>query len=131
MAYEYYNPNPFQRHIDDCTQRALSKALGVDWDTAHVILDSIAIDKGYTSDDKAVFWEALRKNGFEREAIPNTCPECYTAEDFANEHFKGTYVLAFGNHVVTVIDGVIYDTWDSRKMIPFFHWHKKEEEEAA
>lgn len=127
MAYEYYNPNPFQRHIDDCTQRALAKALGVDWETAHVILDNMSIQMGYTADDKNVFWGVLRKYGFDREVIPNTCPDCYTAEDFCMEHPKGTYVLLFGNHVATVIDGVIYDTADIRKMTPYFYYSKKEE----
>lgn len=126
--YEYYNPNPFQRQIDDCEQRALTKALGIDWDAASVLIANAAIQMGYTAGDKRPFYAVLRGSGFDREAIPNTCPDCYTAEDFAQEHFKGTYVLAFGNHVVAVIDGVIYDTWDSRKEIPHFYWHKKEVE---
>ncbi len=129
--YEYYNPNPFQLDTDDCTLRALTKALGVDWDTAHVLMDNMAMQMGLVGGGKKeVFFALLRQYGFDRNIIPNTCPDCYTAEDFANEHFKGTYILGFGDHVVSVVDGIIYDTWDSRKLVPHFYWNKKEEQEA-
>ena len=127
--YEYFNPNPLQRFIDDCAPRALVKALGIDWETAMMTLCNTAIQMASMPDDKQVFMAVLRGSGFEREAIPNTCPDCYTAEDFANEHFKGTYVLCFGNHVVACIDGILYDTADCRTFVPHFYWHKKEAEE--
>ena len=38
----------------------------------------------------------------------------------------GTYVLGFGNHVATVIDGVLYDAWNSSKEIPQYFWYLKE-----
>jgi len=57
--------------------------------------------------------------------IPNECPDCYTAEDFCREHPTGTYILGFGGHVATVIDGNIYDSWDSSRMIPIYYWHKE------
>ena len=128
MMYEYYNPNPLQRHIDDCYKRALAKALGVDWETAHVLLSNAALKMAGNDNHKETFMAVLRQNHFDREAIPNSCPDCYTLEDFANEHFKGTYIADTGNHVVTIIDGVIYDTSDCRKDIPHFYWHKKEDE---
>ena len=46
-------------------------------------------------------------------------------EEFAAEHPKGIYVLGFGNHVATIIDGIIYDSWDSSKEIPQYYWHKE------
>lgn len=124
--YEYYNPNPYHRVIRDCTQRALSKAFGIDWETASVILDSTAIKNGYNGDAKEVFWIVLKENGYERNSIPNNCPDCYTAADFCVDHPKGTYILGFGDHVCTVVDGVIYDSWDSQKEVPHFFWYKKE-----
>lgn len=73
----------------------------------------------------AVWGSVLKKNGFVREAIPNTCPECYTAEDFCNDHQEGVYVLGFGGHVATVEDGVLYDSWDSSKEVPQYYWRKE------
>ena len=129
MAYEYYNPNPFQLHIDDCMVRALSKVLGIPWEMASVLLCNATIKMGLTENDKAVFMAVLRENNFDREAISNDCPDCYTAEDFCVNNPKGTFVLDFGSHVAAVVDGVIYDTADIRKMIPHFFWRKREVEE--
>ena len=74
----------------------------------------------------SVWGAALRQNGFVRETVPNTCPECYTAEDFAQDHPDGVYVLGFGGHVATVRDGKILDSWDSSKEIPVYYWRKND-----
>ena len=129
--YEYYNPNPFQLQIDDCYKRALAKALDISWDMAHVLLSNSALKMGRNDNHKETFMAVLRQNHFDREAVPNTCPDCYTLEDFANEHFKGTYIVDTGSHVVCIKDGIIFDTWDSRSEIPHFYWKKREEGEES
>lgn len=73
----------------------------------------------------AVWGAYLRKNNFIRQIIPDTCPDCYTVADFAMEHSKGTYILALSGHVVCVIAGKIYDSWDSSGEIPLYFWHKE------
>ena len=78
-----------------------------------------------TSSD-SVWGAVLRMNGFYREALPNTCPDCYTAEDFCIDHPIGTYVLGFGGHVATVVDGNLYDSWNSLHEIPQYYWYRKE-----
>ena len=37
MAYVEWNPNPVGRKVGDCSIRAISKALGVDWETAYAL----------------------------------------------------------------------------------------------
>ena len=74
----------------------------------------------------SVWGATLRQHGFYRESLPTDCPDCYTAEDFIESHQNGTFVLGFGGHVATVIDGVLYDSWDSSTEIPQFYWYKKE-----
>jgi hypothetical protein len=74
----------------------------------------------------SVFGSVLRQHGFSRYAIPNTCPDCYTINDFADENPHGVYVVGTGNHVVTIRNGVIYDSWDSRQEIPQYYWTKGE-----
>ena len=75
----------------------------------------------------AVWGSYLRKKGFVREIIPNTCPDCYTVEDFCRDNPKGTYILALSGHVVAVIDGKYYDTWDSGDEIPIYYWYRKDD----
>jgi hypothetical protein len=38
MAFIEYNPNPVGRRVGDCAVRAISKALGITWETAYLQL---------------------------------------------------------------------------------------------
>lgn len=124
--YEYFNPNPVGRRVGDCAVRAIAKALGVDWEKAYILIASNGFSMGDMPSSDSVWGAVLRQNKFYREAIPNSCPECYTAEDFCKDNPKGTFVLGFGGHVATVVDGVLYDSWDSSKEIPVYVWYRKE-----
>lgn len=119
-----YNPNPVGRYVGDCSVRAIAAALNMDWDDAHELLSYNAKMMGDMPNSDSVWGATLRQNGFRRKAIPNSCPDCYTAEDFAKDHPTGIYVLGFGGHVSVVIDGDIYDSWDSSDLIPQFYWYK-------
>jgi hypothetical protein len=46
-------------------------------------------------------------------------------EDFAKDHPSGTFVVGTGNHVATVKDGLIWDSWDSSQEIPVYYWSKE------
>lgn len=126
MAFIYFNPNPAGRSVGDCAVRAIAKALDIDWETAYIKMCSNGYSMGDMPSSDSVWGAVLRQNGFYRKTIPDTCPECYTAEDFCREHPKGTYVLGFGGHVATVHDGFVYDSWDSSNEIPQFYWYKEE-----
>lgn len=127
MAYVYYNPNPRKRAVGDCSVRAVSKALDVSWDTAFAHTSSAGFLLKNMPDRGEVWGSVLRKHGFKREIIPNTCPDCYTAENFCQDHPKGTFVLVCYMHLMTVKDGDIYDSWDSSEEVPQYYWYKEEE----
>jgi len=122
--WSWYNPSPTGRNVGDCAVRAVAKALGTDWETAFAMIANNAFQMGDMPSSNSVWGSVLRQNGFMRTGLPQTCPDCYTAEQFAADHPKGIYVLGFGNHVATVVDGIIYDSWDSSKEIPQYYWHK-------
>ena len=119
-----YQPNPCGKRVGDCAVRAISAALDTDWRTAYLML----CNKGYEQCDlinsDSVWGNVLRDNGFIREVIGTDCPDCYTAEDFCVDHPTGVYVLGFGGHVATVIDGQLMDSWDSSQECPQFFWRK-------
>lgn len=129
MAYVEFNPNPVGRKVGDCSVRAVAKALGMGWEAAYIALVMNGLQMGDMPSSDSVWGAVLRQHGFYRKSIPDTCPTCYTAEDFCRDNPHGTFVLGFGGHVATVVDGDLFDSWDSSKEIPQFVWFRKESEE--
>lgn len=125
-TWKQFNNNPVNRSVGDCSIRAVSVALGVDWETAYALIALNGYLMGDMPSSNSVFGAVLRQHGFSRYAIPNTCPDCYTINDFADENPHGVYVVGTGNHVVTIKDGVVWDSWDSRSESPIYYWHKED-----
>ena len=125
MAYVYFNPNPAGQRVGDCVIRAISKLTGQDWEQTYI---GVAV-QGYISYDmpssNAVWAEYLRRRGFRRYVIPDTCPDCYTVKDFCIDNPQGAFLLATGSHVVAVVDGDYYDAWDSGSEVPIYFWTKE------
>ena len=122
-----YNPNPAGAKVGDCVVRALSKALGQDWEQTYIDLCVEGCLRCDMPSANAVWGAYLRRKGFEREIIPNTCPDCYTVEDFCADYPQGVDVLALDGHVVSVVDGQYFDTWQSGREVPIYYWHRKED----
>lgn len=121
-----FNNNPTGRAVGDCAVRAVSVALGIDWETAYAMIANNGFQMGDMPSSNSVWGAVLRQHGFYRKAIPDTCPDCYTAEDFCVDHPQGVYVLGFGTHVATVKDGILYDSWNSCREVPQYFWYRKD-----
>ena len=122
--YEYYNPNPSGKKTGDCVVRAICKALDAPWIDVYLGLCFDGARSGDWGNVNSIWSAYLKERGFERQAIPNTCPDCYTVADFASDNPKGTFVLATGTHAVCVKDGVIYDSWDSSEEVPIYYFRE-------
>ena len=122
--YSEYNPNPQGRRVGDCAVRAVAVALGESWDAAFYELVAQAHAMADMPSSDAVWGAVLRRRGFVKYMLPQSCPDCYTAAEFAADHPRGVYVLAFGGHVATVKDGVLYDSWNSSDLVPMYYWER-------
>lgn len=125
--YVYFNDNPVGSRVGDCAVRAISKALDISWEDAYAKLVVNGFRMADMPSSNNVIASVLRMHGFRREAIPDSCPECYTIKDFVEDHPKGTYIVGTGNHVVAVVDGRYYDSWNSGDEVPIYYWHRKDE----
>lgn len=124
--YVFINENPKNKFVGDCAIRAISTAMRCGWFDTYL---GVAI-KGYTLCDmpsaNRVWGDYLKDRGFKRHELTENCPECYTVKDFCTEHKRGTYILALSGHVIAVINGDYYDTWDSGNENPIYFWEREE-----
>lgn len=125
MSYQYFNPNPDNKNVGDCTVRALCVATNSDWDSVFVKLSLRAFIMRDMPSSDDVWGSQLASEGFKREIVSNSCPYCYTVRDFCKDHPEGTYVIGTGTHAVCVKDGIYYDVWDSGNKVPIFYWRKE------
>ncbi len=123
--FVFANPNPQGSFVGDCVIRAISIATGQTWYDTFVDLSVQALSMSDMPSSNRVWAEYLKEEGWKRHIVPDTCPHCYTIKDFCGEHFKGRYIVGTGTHVVAVIDGEYYDTWDSGDESPIFYWSKE------
>lgn len=123
--WKQFTNNPVSRNVGDCAVRAVSAALDVDWETAFAMIVANAFQMADMPSSNAVWGSVLRQHGFKRSVIPNSCPDCYTMEQFAEDHPQGTFVVGTGNHVATIRDGVILDAWDSSNETVIYFWWKE------
>lgn len=125
MSYVNYNPNPARKLVGDCVIRAIAKSLNKDWEDVYLDIVMLGYQMHDMPSSNAVWGAYLLDNGFKRYVIPDTCPECYTVEEFVDDDPELTGILATGSHVIAVGNGNYYDTWDSGNEIPIFYWRKE------
>lgn len=125
MPYIPYNPNPKGKTVGDCAIRAVAKATNQPWTNAYTGLSLEGYLEGDLPNANHVWGKYLKKKGFKKALIPDTCPDCYTVKDFAEDHPKGMFVLSLDNHVVAVNEGDWFDAFDSSEMPVNFYWFKE------
>ena len=126
MGFVFYNPNPSEKFVGDCVIRGISKIEKQAWEDTYIGISVQGLFMNDMPSSNAVWGAYLKSKGYRRYAIPDTCPDCYSVFDFAEDHKRGVYLLATGAHVVAVCNGDYYDAWDSGKEIPIYYWVKED-----
>ena len=111
--YIFFNNNPQGLKIGDCVIRAISAAMNQSWERTYIDLCIEGFMYKDMPNANSVWASYLHSKGWKRRSIPDTCPDCYTAADFAAEHPEGVYIAATGSHAVCIKNGNIIDNWDS------------------
>lgn len=104
--YKYYNANPRNLHIEDCTARALSTVLGIPWSKAYDMLSNSARDMGMMMGSVDAVEEFLDR-WFERVCVTEE-----TVSEFIRNHPRGRFLITMPGHITALVEGVNYDTFD-------------------
>ena len=80
-----YNKNPLNNYTDDCVIRAISAEMDRDWDDVWLDIMVLTFQKKCMMSSNNIWQEYLHNNGYVRYNIPDTCPNCYTIKQFAED----------------------------------------------
>jgi hypothetical protein len=122
--YRQVNLNPQGKNVGDCTIRAISAVLDMPWYAVYVDICIKGLELCDMPSSNDVWGRYLLDKGYTYTAIPNQCPFCYTVKDFCREHSHGSFVIGTGTHVVAVIGGDYYDTWDSGEKVVLYYFER-------
>ena len=131
MAFFYCNENPKDLRVGDCVVRAISKIEDIDWFDTYTELCAQGMEMFDMPDSNRVWMAYLKDIGYQITLLPDDCPRCYTIIDFCKDYPVGSYLVATGSHLVAVINGNYYDTWDSGNEVPIYYFIKKDEEDGT
>lgn len=115
----YYNPNP-SKHEDvaDCTVRAYCKAFDTTWENALLVSTMSALKNHRVFNDNKAIQEFLESLGCIKHSVKVTKGSKRPTPDSlarSKEFKNATLIISVAQHMVTVRDGKVYDTWDSSK----------------
>jgi hypothetical protein len=125
--YKYYQPNKkdLKDEYGDCVIRSLTKALNMEWLQVFEELLPYARELQCMPNGKPCYEKYLTDKGFAYVGISNAKgSKRPTVDEFAKKHKSGVYVLRVAHHLVTVVDGIYYDTWDSGEKSMYGYWKK-------
>ena len=108
-----YQPNPKKNNTGDCSIRAYCKAEGLEWDDAYDLATKIGKEMSMICDDHKVVDKILTEKFGYKYIKGEKGAKKRTVNEFAIEHPKGKFILWVHAHVVTLINGYYYDSWDS------------------
>lgn len=118
-TFEYTNPHPNGKHIGDCVIRAISVATGKEW--LKVYAELCELGREYLETPTGVFKEYLDKIGTRLPSVIKN-KKRITPRQLAKLKDGNTYVVRVANHLVTVKDGKVRDTWDSGEKSSYIIW---------
>lgn len=134
--FHYHNQNPRNRITTDCVIRAISTATEIPYNQVVMEMAELQCKTGYDDGDPKLYDLYLKEQGFKKQKQPRKADNTkYTGAEFCKELQsdygyvigKDIRIVAHigGGHVVAIIDGKVWDTWDSTDGCIGNYWVKE------
>ncbi len=122
--YVFCNPHPQGKLVNDCVKRAITIASGRNYRDIKIELNRFKQVTGAKVFNERNNWrkyiESIGWKPLTFVAVKGH-PRI-KVNDFCSIYREGTYLLQVSKHVVAVIDGQFYDTWDCRHKMVYKAW---------
>lgn len=120
-TFHYHNANPKNKATTDCVIRAIATGLGIPYNQVVMDLAELQCKTGLDMSEKRLYGKYLESKGWVKMAQPRKADNTkYTGEEFCLHidrlvPHKGNRVIANigGHHIVAIMDGKVYDIWNS------------------
>lgn len=97
----------------DCVIRAIATSMGVTWVDVYDELCKIGREMFDVPNSHFVYEEFFKRKGYGTESVKiERGKNRLNAEEFARRNKHGRFVLRLANHLTSVVDGKIRDTWN-------------------
>jgi hypothetical protein len=126
-TFHFFNANPKNRVTGDCTFRAISTALRQSWEQTVKEMCEMSIETGYACNDKKGIERYLKSKGWIKHSQPRKADNTkYTGKEFCERarDYENYVAIIGGHHIVAIIDGKVWDTWDSTDGCIGNYWTK-------
>lgn len=122
--FHFYNANPKNRFTTDCVIRAISTALELPYNTVVMEMAEMQCKTGYDPSENKLIGMYLESKGWIKKSQPRKLDGTkYTGAEFCQEIREGctwgigdfTRIVANigGHHTVAIMDGKVWDIWNS------------------
>ena len=135
-TFHFHNENPWKRVTGDCTFRALATAMEKPWKEVVMEMAEMSCRTGYAINDKKGIERYLKEQGWVKHKQPRKQDwKKYTGVEFcellqSNEcdlpvSKRARYIAHIGgHHIVAIVNGQVWDTWDSTDGCIGNYWTK-------
>lgn len=107
--FRYWNENPMGNEVSDCVTRAIKLASKLPYTTIRKKLfhtkELLECESSYCSTCYSFLVQEVLGG------VPKNC-DGMTVGEFADQHYKGVYLIRISGHLTCLIDGVCYDLWN-------------------
>ena len=127
-TFHYYNANPKNRITGDCRIRAIAVACEVPYNQVVMDLAQIHCETGYDQTANQGISILMERYGWVKHKQPRKPDNTkYTGKEFCEQIAKKDvkyFCNIGGNHEVAIVDGKVWDIWDSTYKCIGNYWTK-------